>query len=97
MNKLLTQKDLAERWQVSVKAIENWRKDGIVTPVKGVPAIRFSEEHIAKLEGTTLEKFSPLEKRKLENELEELRRENRQLKDIVSNILASASKIISYK
>lgn len=97
MNKLLTQKDLAERWQVSVKAIENWRKDGIVTPVKGVPAIRFSEEHIAKLEGTTLEKFSPLEKRKLENELEELRRENSQLKDIVSNILASASRIISYK
>lgn len=97
MNKLLTQKDLAERWQVSVKAIENWRKDGIVTPVKGVPAIRFSEEHIAKLEGTTLEKFSPLERRKIQNELEELRRENSQLKEIVANILASASKIINYK
>ena len=71
MDKLLTKKQLAERWQVTEKAIDNWRKEGILTPCKGIPAIRFSLQHIAELEGTKLEKFSPLERRKLERELDE--------------------------
>ena len=48
MDKLLTQQDLAERWQVSVRAIENWRKEGVLQPAKGVPAIRFTPEYIAE-------------------------------------------------
>ncbi|UZW13233.1 histidine kinase [Clostridium pasteurianum] len=68
--KLLTQKDVAERWQVTTKAVENWRKDGILSPCKGLPVIRFDPQHIADLEGTKIEKFSPLERRRLERELE---------------------------
>lgn len=93
MTKLLTQQDLADRWKVSVRAIENWRKEGILTPCKGIPAIRFTEQHILELEGVKLEKVSPLIYRKLEKELEETKHENEKLKGILAKITAEASQI----
>lgn len=96
MEKLLTQQDLADRWQVTKKTIENYRLDGILTPCKGIPAIRFTEQHILELEGVKLEKVSPLMYRKLERELEEIKRENAMLKGILSNVLAETSKIINF-
>ena len=30
MAKLLTQQDLAQRWQVTTETITNWRKEGIL-------------------------------------------------------------------
>jgi hypothetical protein len=71
MDKLLTKKDLAERWQVSERTIDDYRLSGIITPIKGLPCIRFNPQYIAEIEGVTLEKFSPLEKRRLEREIEE--------------------------
>jgi hypothetical protein len=95
LERLLTQKDLAERWQVTVQSIENCRKEGFITPVKGVPGIRFNPEQIAALEIVKLEKFSPLERRKLERENEELKKDNERLKGIVANILVESSKLIA--
>lgn len=73
MDKLLTQKDLAERWQVSEKTIETYRKEGVITPVSFIKHPRFEPSYIKnmELEGMKLERFSPLERRKLERELEE--------------------------
>lgn len=96
MSKLLTQQDLADRWQVTKKTIENYRLEGIITPVKGIPAIRFTPEHIAEIEGVKLEKFSPIERKRLENELEELKRLNETLKGILGNVLTETSKIINF-
>lgn len=93
MGKLLTQKDLAARWQVSVRAIENWRKEGILQPAKGIPAIRFTPEYIAELEGIELKKTSPLQVKRLEREVEALRQENEELKGILARMLAEASKV----
>lgn len=92
--KLLTQKDLAKRWGVTVASIENWRKEGLIQTAKGVPVIRFTPEHIAELEGVELKQFSPLLKRRMEREMEDLREENRKLKGIISNILAETSQVI---
>ena len=39
--------------------------------IKGVSSIRFNLQYIAELEGGKLDKFSPLERRKLERDLEE--------------------------
>lgn len=97
MEKLLTQKDLAERWQVSTKAIENWRKDGILVPVHGVPAIRFSPQYIADLEGVKFERFSPLERKKLERENEDLKKENEELKGALAKIVAEGAKVFNYQ
>ena len=94
MDKLLSQKDLAERWQVTEESIRNWRNQGIIQPVKGLPVIRFTMLHILELEGVKLEQFSPLLKRRMERELEELREENQRLKKIIGNMLAEASQVI---
>lgn len=95
MDKLLTKKELAERWQVAEKTIDNWRESGILTPCTGIPAIRFSLQHIAELEGTKLERFSPIEKKRLELENEKLKQENEQLKEIIANVLSETSKIVN--
>lgn len=92
---LLTQQDLAKRWQVAVKSIENCRKDGIITAVKGVPGIRFTLEQIENIEVLKLERFSPLERKKLEMENEELRITNEKLKKIIGNILSESAKLIA--
>ena len=97
MNKLLTQQDLANRWQVSVRAIENWRKEGILQPVKGIPAIRFTPEYVAQLEGVELKKTSPLELKRLERELEELRKENEELKGILARIMAEGARVFEVR
>jgi len=91
---VLTQQELSERWGVTVKALTDWRNQGILQPVKGIPVIRYSLEYIQSLEGTTLEKFSPLERKRMEIENEKLKQENEKLMSIVSNILSEASKVI---
>lgn len=87
MDKLLTKKDLADRWQVSIGTINNYISDKIVQPVKDLPVIRFTEQHILELEGVKLDRMSPLERRRLENEIEGLRKENQKLKNTVNRVL----------
>lgn len=94
MRTVLTQQELAERWGVTVKTITEYRQDGILTPIKGIPAIRFSKKYIEELEGVEIEKFSPLERKKLEREIEKLNFENQKLRSIVGNVLNESSKII---
>ena len=94
MDKLLTQKDLAERWQVSVRAVEQWRKEGVLQPAEGVPAIRFHPDYIARLEGVELTPVSPLKLKKLERELDRAKGENAELRAILARVLAEASKVI---
>ena len=94
MDKLFTQQDLAERWQVDVSTITNWRKEGLITPAKGIPAIRFTQQHIFELEGVKLEKVSPLMYRNLQKEKEQLEEENRKLREIVTNVLVQVSPIL---
>jgi len=94
MDRLLTQQDLADRWQVTVNTIRDWRLQGIITPVKGIPAIRFTEQHIAELEGVKLEKVSPLQVKRLERELEQTKKENERLKGIIANVIAETSQVL---
>ncbi len=70
IEQLLTKKDLAEKWQVSMPTIDNYISDGIITPIKNIPSIRFNPQYIAELEGVKLEKHSPLEWRRMERALE---------------------------
>jgi hypothetical protein len=93
-DKLLTQAELAERWKVTEESIRNWRNQGILQPVKGIPVIRFSVPYILEMEGVKLEQFSPLVKRRMEREVEDLKRENQRLKKIIGNVLAETSQVI---
>lgn len=94
--KLLTQEDLAERWQMSIKAIENYRKEGIIVPVKGIKAIRYNPRYIEEIEGTIPEPITWVE-RKLQNQVESLEEENRKLKETLVNILAQCTTTIYSK
>ncbi|NEZ46526.1 histidine kinase [Clostridium niameyense] len=93
-NKLLTQKDLAQRWQMSVKSIEEYRKAGIIPVVEGIPAIRFNLQTIMELEGTKLERFSPLERKRMERELELLKQENEKLRSVLSKALSELAPVM---
>jgi hypothetical protein len=95
MDKLLTKKDLAARWQVTERTIDNYISDKIVQPVKDLPIIRFTEQHIAELEGVKLDRMSPLERRRMEQKIEKLEKQNEQLKGIISKVLAETSQIIN--
>lgn len=90
VDKLLTQEDLAERWKMSVKAIENYRKEGLIVPVKGIRAIRFNPHYIEEIEGTIPEPIT-WQERKLQKQVEALEEENKKLKGTISNILAQCS------
>ena len=96
MRSVLTQQELSERWGVTVKALTDWRFQGVLQPIKGIPTIRYSIEYIQQIEGTTIEKFSPLERKKMELEIEKLKQENERLMSIVSNVLSEVSKVIPY-
>lgn len=97
MKTVLTQQELAERWGVTVKTLTEWRNSGVIQPIKGIPVIRFSIDYINQIEEVTPERFSPLERRKLEQEIEKLKHQNNELNKVLSNILAESSKVIRLK
>lgn len=97
MKTVLTKQELAERWSITPKTIDEYRRDGILSEMK-IPAIRFPITYIEELEGVKLTKFSPLEREKIEKELvrlKELERENKELRAILSNVLLASSQVIS--
>lgn len=93
-NKLLTKKDLAQRWQVSERTIDQYREDGIIIAVKNIPCIRYNLQYVQQIEGCIPEKTT-LRERKLEKELQEATKERDYLRNILANILAESTKAIS--
>ncbi|HZK58078.1 MAG TPA: histidine kinase [Clostridia bacterium] len=101
MDKLLTKQNLADRWQVTIGTIDRWVNDGVISPVRGIPSVRFNQEHILELEGTETGKLSPLERKRLLAELkqletkkEELERENEELRNYVRLVFGEGIKFL---
>lgn len=88
MEKLLTKKDVAALLNVSLPTIDRYISDKILTPVKGIPAVRFTPSHIEELEGVEPERFSPLERRKLERELEEWKTRAQRAESVLNEIVS---------
>lgn len=91
---LITKKELAERWGVTTKYIDDLRREGILQTVKGIPIIRFNIQYIKELEETKIEKYSPVEFRRLERELKETKEELKVLKEILINISIESNKAL---
>jgi hypothetical protein len=81
----LTKNDLCKRWQLSLQTINTYIEDGIITPIR-LPSVRFHPKHIAELEKVKLEKFSPLERRRLEKELEYWKKRAEDAEAIVAKV-----------
>jgi hypothetical protein len=96
---LLTKKDLAARWQLTEQTINQYVKEKRITPVKGLPCVRFNLQHIMKLEQTEIERYSLTEFRNIEqklnktkNELEEVAAERDYLINVLAEMDVSMSK-----
>lgn len=95
MKTLLTRGELADRWGVDVRTIANWENEKVIQRVDGIPLPRYALDHVEAIEGIKdLNKFSPLERRRLEGELEKTKKENEALREIISKILAESAKVV---
>ena len=94
-NKLLTVRDLSNRWGYSEATIRKYISDGIITPCKGVPGVLFNPKYINELEGLEHEPLSPWERKRLEKQIEELEYKYNSLKSVLANILTESSKVIN--
>lgn len=92
---LLTKSDLSKRWKVSEQTIDEYREKGIIKQVSKIKSVRFNLQHIEAIEETKLDRFSPLERKKLEREIETLRQKIASYEDIRTLILSASSKIIN--
>lgn len=81
---LFTVSDLAQKWQLSEKTIRSYIDNETLLSCKGITtAIRFSPKYIAELEGVELEKFTQLERKKMQNEINALKKENEEVKSLL--------------
>ena len=74
---------MAKKWQVTEKTIRDYINNETLIPCKGIPSIRFSPKYIAELEGIELEKFTQLERKKMQNQINVLKKENEELKSLL--------------
>ncbi len=81
--KLFSVKNLADRWGKDEGTIRRYVKEGILTPCSGVPGMMFHPQYISKLEDVEIERFSPLEKRRMEREIELKNKEIEELRNIL--------------
>ncbi len=84
--KLLSVKDLSDRWGKDEGTIRRYVKEGALTPCSGVPGMMFHPSYIAKLEDVELERFSPLEKRRMEMESQKKDKEIKTLYEKIEDL-----------
>lgn len=72
---LLTKKELATRWGISISTLDRRIKEGIIRPVRGYKVPRFNIDDVLDAEGTDNSKMSPFERRRLERQIKQLEEE----------------------
>ena len=79
---LYSVQDLAERWGISQASVRNMELDGKLHRVPDIPGIRFTAMEVTRLEsiGVEAEAMSAWERRRLQDEIKELREENENLR-----------------
>lgn len=77
---LLSREEIASRWNISMQTVINYENNGIITRIPSIPTPRYRLKEILDIEGTSFSEMSPLERRKLINENNKLKEENKLLK-----------------
>ncbi len=83
MEVLLSVNDLAKKWQKDERTIRKYIAYGTITACKGVTGVMFHPKYITELEGIEFEKFTQLERKKIQNENNALKKENEELKSLL--------------
>ncbi len=88
---LVSRQTLAERWDFnSTKVIEKYEQEGILTRNPNIKVPRYYMEEVLQIEALgEINPLSPLERRRLEKQVEELTKERDYWKSKVENIKAA--------
>lgn len=88
--------ELAERWGVERSTIRRMKDKGEIKAVKGFGNLKFNINDILKIEGSgSIDPLSPLERRKLEIELQNKDNEIARLNAILSQMIAPLGEYIN--
>jgi predicted site-specific integrase-resolvase len=95
VDRLLTKKDVAQFLQITPQTVDEYVKRGVITPVKKLDCIRFNSQHIEEIAETKIERFSPIERKRIEKERDEWKTKYEELKGCINNILPDLMKTIN--
>lgn len=95
MDRLLTKKDVAEYLQVTTQTVDEYVKKGVITPVRKLDCIRFNPQYIAEIGETKLERFSPVERKRLVQERDDWKFKYETLKSCLNNTLPELIKALN--
>lgn len=84
--KLISRKNLADRWEISVQTVIVYEAEGIITRIPSLPTPRYKISEIEKIEGIEENPLSPIERRRLEKENKDLRDQLSFVNKLISNI-----------
>lgn len=84
---LIGRESLAKRWDMKVSTVIKYENEGIITRVPGIPSPKYNIEEIMKVEGSEINPLSPLERRRLEKEVNYWKERYTRVKDIINKIL----------
>lgn len=84
---------VAELFQISLTAVYDLRNKGILNQLPNVSGVRFSKQEVEALAGIESE-YSAIGYRKLQSEVESLRKENHKLKSEIKKITSQMLVIV---
>ena len=86
MDTFFTKKELAKRWKCSESAINSMVTDGKLKPSRKIPGVKFSASQVLKIEESSPEEMSKLERKQLTAEISRLKAENLALRKTLQNV-----------
>lgn len=82
---MYTVEQVAELLQISTTSVYNLRNDGKLTQLPNISGVKFSKKEVEALAGVE-DEYNAIGYKKLQNEVENLRKENKHLKNEIRKI-----------
>lgn len=92
--------ELAQRWNCTKEAVRQRERDGLLKRCVGLPGVRFRAKEVYAMEGMTEKDFNPhtaFEWRRLNQELDIVRKENSELRARLAQIAIAANTYMADK
>lgn len=90
---MYTVEQVAELLQISTTSVYNLRNDGKLTQLPNIIGVKFSKKEVEALAGVE-DEYNAIGYRKLQNEVESLRKENYKLKSEIKKITSQMLVIV---
>lgn len=88
-----TVEQVAELLQISTTSVYNLRNDGKLTQLPNISGVKFNKREVEALAGVE-DEYNAIGYRKLQREVESLRKENQHLKDCIKKITSQMLVIV---